>query len=187
MSMPSRTARLILALRKRQQRWWFLPTISLFPLTDYVLPFLPNQMLLVVLSILSPNRWLQFALSFVIATGLGALLTALAIQAIGPQILDTLFGGAPAGDNVTRIQALVLDYGLIALVPLAMLPWPPRSAVLVCALAGLAPLGIGVAVMAGRLVPAFGYALVGAKAPALLRRNRKVDQLLTEVETLIGC
>jgi hypothetical protein len=181
---PSQTARTILALDSAAGRPWFLPAVSLFPLTDYVLPFLPNQMLLVALSILQPRRWWVFAMTFVIATALGALLTAYAIEAIGPWVLDNLVGGAPEQGVVANVLHLVEDYGLWALAALAMLPWPPRTGVIVCALAGLpAPL-IGLAVALGRVVPAGAYTLVGSRSPHLLRRFRRIDRVMKEVESL---
>ncbi len=178
---PSRAARLVLALERRADRPWFLPAVSVFPLTDYVLPFLPNQMLLLGLSVLLPRRWWQLALAFVAATGLGAFLTALAIQQFGQPLIDALFGGAPEAGAAGTVMAHIQRYGIMALVVLAMLPWPPRTAVLVCAVAGLSPAAIAIAVAAGRVVPALAYTLVGAKAPGLLRRFRAVDRLLGDL------
>lgn len=40
-------------------RRWFLPAVAIFPAADYVLPFLPNQMLLLALSVLHPKRGLR--------------------------------------------------------------------------------------------------------------------------------
>lgn len=182
-SEPSRTARTVIALDRIADRPWFLPTISLFPMADYVLPFLPNQMLLIALSVLQPRRWWLFALVFVLATGTGAWLTAYALQmAAGPNLLETVIGGRPDDGALTKTLALVESYGVWALALLAMLPWPPRTGVIVCALAGLPPLTIGLAVAAGRIVPAFSYGVLGAFAPHLLRRIGAVDRVLREVE-----
>ena len=184
---PSRAARLVLALERRADRPWFLPAVSVFPLTDHVLPFLPNQMLLLGLSVLLPRRWWHLALAFVLATGLGAVLTALAIQELGRPLLETLFGatltdGMGQDGTGAAVLAAVERHGLIALAVLAMLPWPPRTAVIVCALAGLPPFAIGAAVAAGRVVPACAYTLIGARAPGFLRRWRAADRLLTAIE-----
>jgi hypothetical protein len=180
----SRTARTVAALDGAADRAWFLPAVSAFPLADYVFPFLPNQMLLVALCILQPARWWQFALTFVLAGALGAVLTTLAVQTVGPAVLETFFADALEGGAPPAVMAMVEQYGLWALALLGMLPWPPRTAVLVCALAGLSPAAIGLAVAAGRIVPSAAYSLLGAKAPRLLRRFRSIEALLGEVETL---
>ncbi|KAB8318333.1 hypothetical protein SD81_016610 [Tolypothrix campylonemoides VB511288] len=179
---PSRAVRTILAMERRADRPWFLPAASVFPLTDYVLPFLPNQMLLLGLSVLLPRRWWQLALAFVLATGLGALLTAWAIQLIGGPLLDALFDGGPGDGTVAEVMGAIERHGLWALAALALLPWPPRTAVIACAIAGLPPAAIGATVAAGRIVPAAGYTLLGAFAPHLLRRWRPADRLLSELQ-----
>jgi hypothetical protein len=178
----SRPARTILALERRADRPWFLPAVSIFPLTDYVLPFLPNQMLLVGLSMTLPRRWLALAVSFVVATGLGAMLAALAIQHWGGPLIAWAFGGQPDASAAAPVIDAVRLYGLFALAGFAMLPWPPRTAVIVCAIAGLSPLLMGVAVAVGRIVPALAYAGIGAYAPDRLRRIRAVDQVMCEIE-----
>jgi membrane protein YqaA with SNARE-associated domain len=179
---PSRTLRTVLALDRAADRPWFLPAVSLFPLADYVLPFLPNQMLLAALSVLQPRRWLVFAALFVAASASGAVLTAWAVQALGPWLLETIVGGAPERGAAADLLRVVERYGLAGLILLAALPWPPRTAVIVCALAGLPPLTIGLAVALGRTVPAGLLAIGGAKAPHVLRRVRSVDRLLSQLE-----
>lgn len=180
---PSRTARTVVALDRMANRPWFLPAVSLFPLADYVLPFLPNQMLLIALSVLQPRRWWMFALTFVIATGTGAWLTAHALQmAVGPVLLEAAFGGGPDAGAAPKTLLLIETYGLWALALLAMLPWPPRTGVIVGALAGLPPFNIGLAVATGRVIPACAYAAIGAFAPYLLRRIGAVDRVLSEAE-----
>jgi hypothetical protein len=179
---PSRAARIILALERKSDRRWFLPAVGIFPLSDYVLPFLPNQMLLVGLSMVLRHRWLGLAATFVIASGLGAMLVAYVIQSWGVPVVEALFDGLPEPSAAAPVIQAVQDWGLVGLAGLAMLPWPPRTAVLVCAIAGLPPLLMGLSVAAGRTVPVLLYAGVGARAPQLLRRFARVDRVLTEIE-----
>jgi membrane protein YqaA with SNARE-associated domain len=179
---PSRTARLILALERRSDRPWFLPAVGASPLCDYVVPVLPNQMLLIGLSISLPHRWLALCLTFIGATALGAGLCAFAIQHWGQAALDQWLGGRPEAGAIAEVVAIIRHYGLPALSVIALLPWPPRTAVVACAIAGLPPLGIALAVMAGRVVPTFAMAGVGARAPTLLRRFKRIDAVLRQVE-----
>lgn len=178
----SRPARALLALEHQAHRAWFLPAVGVFPLCDYILPVLPNQLLLAGLSMTVPRRWIALALTFVVATAVGASLIVAAIQQFGAPVMEQILGEMPEASAVAPVLDQIRRYGLPALSLFAMLPWPPRMAVLACALAGLPPAHVGVAVLAGRIVPATIYAGVGAKAPHLLRRIPSVDRIIREVE-----
>ena len=119
--------------------------------------------------------------AFALAGGLGAFAVALAVQGIGPAVLERFVGGTPQAGAAAEVLALAERYGLGALLLLALLPWPPRTAVLVCAVAGLSPVGIGLAVGVGRVLPCAALALGGTRASHLLRRWRAADRLLTEL------
>lgn len=181
---PSRAARTIVALDRRADRPWFLAAIGLFPMSDYILPFLPNQMLLLGLAMLRPTRWISLAATFALATALGALLTAWAIQYWGRPFFDAMFADALPIGTLAERDALVRRYGPVTLTLLAMLPWPPRTGVIACALFGLSPVTIALAVAAGRIVPTAGYALAGARAPRLLRNWARLGRLSAELQRL---
>ncbi len=172
----------MLWLERQAGQSWFLPSVGVFPLCDYVLPFLPNQILLAGLSMTLPRRWIELALTFAIATALGAALIVAAIQHFGTPLTEQLFGEMSQARAFAPMLEQLRAHGLLALVGLAMLPWPPRAAVLACALAGLPPVQVGLAILAGRLVPAAIYAGIGARAPHLLRRLASVDRIMGEVE-----
>ncbi|GAA2243660.1 hypothetical protein GCM10010232_33350 [Streptomyces amakusaensis] len=178
----TRTVRTLIRLDRAAHRRWFLPALAVFPLSDYALPFLPNQMLLMGVPALHPRRWRAIALTFVVASAAGAFLTATAVQSVGPWLLDTVGLPAPGLGELREAGGMVARYGTWALVLLALLPWTPRATVLVCALAGVPPWTIGLAVLAGRPLPVALLAAAGARAPHLLRRFRRVDRVLTEVE-----
>ncbi|MGW4034403.1 hypothetical protein ACWEFL_34775 [Streptomyces sp. NPDC004838] len=179
---PTRTARLLLRLDRASDRRWFLPTLAVFPVSDYALPVLPNQMLLMGLSALHPRRWRAIALTFVTASVLGAFLAATAVSAAGPWLLETVGAVAPGRAELREVAGQVERYGAWALAALALLPFTPRTAVVVCALAGIPPWTVALAVLAGRPLPVALLALGGAKAPGLLRRSRRIDRVLAEVE-----
>lgn len=162
--------RLIRAVRwldRQAERPGFYPKVGLFPLLDYAVPVMPNHMLLIALAYLHPARWLAVAATFALASALGAMGVALVVQGIGGGIAGWLTGNVEtAGTAFDLIEA----HGIAALTALALLPVPPRTAVLLCALAGLPALQIGAAVAAGRLVPAGLLAWVAANSPNVLRR-----------------
>lgn len=179
---PTRAGRTLIRLDRAAHRPWFLPTLALFPLSDYALPALPNQMLLMGVSALHPRRWRLTALTFVVASAVGAFLVATVVQLAGPWLWDTVGGLTPGSDELREASGLVAEYGVWALALLALLPWTPRVAVLLCALAGLQPWTIALAVLVGRPLPVTLLAVTGAKAPHLLRRWPRVDRVLAEVE-----
>ncbi|MEV3870206.1 VTT domain-containing protein [Streptomyces sp. NPDC002454] len=180
--VPStRTGRLLSRLDRSADRRWFLPAVGAFPLGDYVLPVLPGQLLLAGLAALHPRRWWPLVLTFVTGSVLGALLTALAVRAAGDRLLRVAGQLAPDRAEFQQAAELVAQHGPWVLAALSMLPFTPRTAVLACALAGVEPLTIALAVLAGRPVPLVLIGLAGARAPRLLRRSRRVDRVLAEV------
>jgi hypothetical protein len=172
----------LLSLERQADRPWFLPGVGVFPLCDYVLPFLPNQILLAGLSMILPRRWFALAMTFVIATAAGAALIVAAIQEFGVPVVQQLLIDLPEALALAQVLEQIRTYGFPILIGLAMLPWPPRTAVLACAIAGLPPAQVGLAVLVGRIVPASIYAGAGAKVPHLLRRLASVDRIMCEVE-----
>ncbi|MFI5617763.1 hypothetical protein [Streptomyces sp. NPDC051567] len=89
----------LLRLDRAAHRRWFLPVLAVFPLSGYALPVLPHQMLLTGLSALHPRRWRVIALTFVTASVLGAFLTATAVRAAGPWLLETVGAVAPGPER----------------------------------------------------------------------------------------
>lgn len=175
----SHAVRVLRALDRAAHRRWFLPATAVFPLSDYALPVLPNQVLLVTLSVLHPRHWRALAVTFVLAAGLGALLVTTAVQATGTWLLDALPGDP---STLAGVTGQIRRHGLWILAALSLLPWPPRSAVLACALVGVDPIAITAVVMAARSVPVGSLAFLGARAPHLLRRSQRIDRLLTAAE-----
>ncbi|WP_329012913.1 hypothetical protein [Streptomyces sp. NBC_00690] len=179
----SRAGRLLIRLDGAAHRPWFLPTLAVFPMSDYALPVLPNQLLLMGLSALHPRRWRTIAFTFVLASAMGAFLTALVLQSAGPWLLSTIGGLAPQREELREVGELISQYGAWAVAALSLLPWTPRAAVVMCALVGIPPWTIALAVLGGRLIPVTLLAFGGARSPLLLRRSRRLDRVLTEVES----
>jgi uncharacterized membrane protein YdjX (TVP38/TMEM64 family) len=103
------------------------------------------------------------------------------VGAVGPKLLEPL-GGVPDGGAAAHVLSAVRTHGLWVLAAMALLPPTPRTAVLACAVAGLPPIEIGLAVALGRTLPVFVLAATGAAAPKILRRLRMVDRVMREVD-----
>ena len=174
----SRTARAIRWIDRQADARWFHARVGVFPLLDYVLPFLPNQLLLVALSYLQRDRWAGLAATFAVASALGALAVALVVQGVGGGVAAWVAGRVEGAGTVFD---MVEAHGAWALALLALLPAPPRTGVMLCAISGVPPLQVATAVLAGRLVAASLIAWLAARSPDWLRRvpglARHVDGL----------
>lgn len=177
----SKFARALRALDRRSEQPDFLPLMSVFPLIGYLVPLLPTQILLVALSFLHRSRWLSIALSFLVATSLGAFLTSVLIQSIGGGFKDNLLSNS---ESARRVADGIATYGIWAVAILALLPWPPRSAVLICAFAGLNPAAIAIAILAGRTPPTVLLAWFSARSPDALRRVGWFGEAFDHIEQL---
>ncbi len=180
-SKRGRLARVLRALDQRAEQRHFLPLVSVFPLIGYLVPLLPTQLLLVALSFLHRARWLSIALSFLVATSVGAFLTSVLIQSFGSGLKDHLLSNSA---SARQMAGIVETHGLWAIAVLALLPWPPRSAVLICAFAGLSPTAIAIAILVGRAAPTVQFAWISAHAPELFRRIGWFGDMFDHIESL---
>jgi hypothetical protein len=181
---PSRLGRWGAWLRRFSARPWFLPAAGTITAADFFLPILPTQTLLVATTLLHPRRWLATSLWFVFGGVLGGALLAAAVGAWGPPVAERLFGAAMQGAGWIRVRDLVQDHGPLALAFLAMIPWPMRTGVAVCALLGVPWWQIVAALAAGRVVAFPGLACVISRSPAWLMRRPFFSRLRDEVRSL---
>lgn len=174
-------ARALRALDRRSEQSNFLPLMSVFPLIGYIVPLLPTQLLLVALSFLHRSRWPSIALSFLVATSVGAFLTSVLIQSVGGGLKDYLLSSS---ESARQVADGIATHGLWAVAILALLPWPPRSAVLICAFAGLNPAAIAISTLAGRIAPTVLLAWLAAHSPDALRRVGWFGEAFDHIEQL---
>ncbi|MGL5908405.1 MAG: hypothetical protein ACRCZP_00295, partial [Phycicoccus sp.] len=114
---------------------------------------------------------------FVGAAVVGAVVVASAVQLVGPSVVEAL----PSAEGLDGAVRRVEQDGLWVLLVLSLLPWPPRLAVVACALAGISPLAIGGVLLVGRAVPVVATAAAVARMPGALRRFRAVDRVVAAV------
>ncbi|TDC40939.1 hypothetical protein [Micromonospora sp. KC213] len=89
-----------------------------------MLPGLPNQLLLIVLSTLHPRRWWKLVPTFAAATGLGALLLTIAVQSAGTRLLEAIAVDTAA---LREVAHGIDRYGLWILIGLSLLPNTPAQ------------------------------------------------------------
>ena len=172
--------RTIQRLRPHAARPWFPPAMSLSAALDYVFFAASPQLLLIVTVLLRGDRWRIVPWCFAVASALGAVAVALAIQLLGQAALAGI-----DGDAATLLPAwadrAIERWGVVALFALCALPLSMRSPVFVVALAGLPTAHIALAVLSGRLV---AYHIVAAVTALTPRRLLRVPGLASVLDSL---
>lgn len=182
---PSIVIRLSRWTAERAQRPWLPFALPAFPMADFVLPVMPNQLLLAGLSLLAPNRWPAFAAVFAIGTALGGMLVAMGLQSLGMD-RSVFLTADEAGGPLSMALSQIAENGLWFLAGIALLPWTPRLTVVACALAGIAPIAIFITLLLARLVPCTGLALAGAFGPRFAMRSAYVERFVDKARKAIS-
>lgn len=144
---------------------------------DYLVPGAPSNATLVAAVLPRPARWRRLGVAFAVGDAVGAVILAVAVALVGQPVVAWIQEGE-AASLWDRIAEYVAAYGLLVLGALAVTPLPARIATAVLALAGTAPLVIGLVVLAGRLVSYPAVAYVAAQAPARLMKFKPLVRWL---------
>lgn len=168
------------ARRNARARWLPAP-LTAFPAADFVVPIMPNQLLLIGLSMLAPGRWPVFTLAFALGTAAAGGAIALGLQSAGFELSRFVSADEAVGALAEAISQFE-RFGLWFLAAVALLPWTPRVSVVACALAGFAPLAIFATLLMARIVPCALLGLVGAHGPGLAARLPLVRRLLERAQ-----
>ncbi len=170
---------------------WALPLLAVVALADSLVPMVPAELLAVSLFILQPQRVRFIALVFTLAAAGSTWLLAATLSGVmgwaggsfDPQALA-------AGPGWDQARALVNDWGPAALALAGIFPDSPRTSVAVAALAGMPPLTIAAAILAGKALlyaalvmvvehgPRWAGRLPGRRLPRMHRRLMALRRLL---------
>lgn len=173
----AKTLRAAAFVHRHSGKPWFWPMAGISPALDYVIPILPNQLLMIALSALQPRRWLTVAGVFVLASSLGAFGAAILVQEATALVSGYLPVEPEPGGTWEAVSGQLERWGVPALAVMALSPIPPRTAVFVCATVGMAPELIALAVGVGRVTPATAISYLSAHMPTRLRRFPRVNAL----------
>lgn len=145
---------------------------------DAFVPLVPATSMLVASVLMRPQRWRAAAGWFALGGAAGALALAALISLAGRPMLERLLGDAIGSERWVWTEHQVQAHGIAILFLLALGPWPVRTAVAVCALAGAPLLEIGAAVLLARLA---GFAVLSwltARAPDRMGRLRPFRRIV---------
>ncbi len=162
--------RYVKKLQKFTDRIWYPPLIALLSALDNFIVVIPNDGILISSSMISPRRWLSFAIFITIGSAAGALALSYLVEQQGlPWILQTY----PSIDT-TRTWQLTQEFfdkfGLYLVFFVAVTPLMQQPAVIIAVLAGTPLLKLVVILFAGRLIKYLIMAYIGSHAPKLLSK-----------------
>lgn len=167
--------------RRNARRPWLPPLLTAFPAADFVLPFMPNQLLLAGLSMLAPNRWPAFALAFAAGTACAGGAIAFGLQALAIGINSFVNAEEATGALLIAVEQF-RNNGLWFLAAIALLPWTPRISVIACAIVGFSPFAIFSTLFLARLIPNAGLGILGAYGPTIAARFNFIRLLIGRVQ-----
>lgn len=174
----SKPPRWLVWLHRRAEHRDFLPLSGAITAFDAFLPVVPATSMLVAVVLLRPSQWRRAAIWFALGGTVGALTLGALIALAGRPMLDQLLGETVGSGRWLRMEALVESSGALVLFVAALGPWPVRTMVAVCALAGIPLLQIGVVVLVARLAGFMVLAWLTARAPAWLARFRPFRRMV---------
>lgn len=174
-------ARLTGWARRHAHARWLPAPLTAFPAADFVIPVMPNQLLLIGLSLLAPARWPVFALAFALSTAAAGAALAFGLQSAGFE-LARFVSTSEVDSALPQAIRQFERHGLWFLAGVALLPWTPRVSVVACALAGFAPLTIFATLLVARIVPCTLLGLIGAHGPRLAGQSALVRRLLDRAQ-----
>jgi membrane protein YqaA with SNARE-associated domain len=174
---PLSQRRLALAvrlLRRMSGGRGFLPIIGLVAAGDYALWFLPSKTLVIVAAMLHPGAWWRIAAWFTAGSVVGATAFAALVEYLGPSVLAFVFGDVSTSAAWQRAHALVSEWGAVALLVMAALPWPLRTVVAVCAVLDLPLTVIASSIATGRFAGFSVLTWICGHTPRVLMRSARI-------------
>lgn len=167
-------------LQKYADRWWYAPVIGLLAFLDYFVVVLPTDGILVSATMLSPRRWIYFALVMALGSSLGALALGAILEVHGLPFLLELSPGLDQGTLWKWSDALMDKWGGWAVFLIGASPLMQHPVVALAAMAEM-PLGQLFAFMlGGRLLKFLVLAWISTHAPRLLRKLWGIQDELEE-------
>jgi membrane protein YqaA with SNARE-associated domain len=171
-------------LVKKANNRRFILTIGILSSIDYVALFYPTQTTLILSSMLNPKKWRWITFWFAIGGTLGATMLVWVIQTFGAQMIELFFTYSTLSEGWKQFEGYIQSYGLWALLAIASIPTPARTAVVICAVAGLALFEIALSLFAGRMF-AFGYtSYFAGRAPWVLKKVPGLKKFFERIETI---
>lgn len=147
---------------------WYLAAAVLCAFLDAYLPIVPNEVFLALGVMPRPKQWLGVALSFSLASALGAVSLAWAFSNLGIGFIDSVLPGLTQSPEWAQMSEWILEYGGWGLAFVALSPFPQHAAVILSALSGFPLVGIGIAVFLGRSLKYASVAWLAGRSPEIL-------------------
>lgn len=171
----------VAAFERFVDRWWYVPTLSLLAALDNLIVVIPTDGLLISSSMITPHRWLRFAVSVAVGSTAGAMVLAALVHRLGmPWILEFYPGVQESSSWVWTLKFLD-GYGLLLVFAVALTPLMQQPVVILTTLAGTSYVSLAAVILAGRGIKYLGMSYIASHAPKLLNKLWGVKDELEDV------
>lgn len=176
-----RLQQLLRWLQHFSDRPWYPLLVGVLAGLDNWILVVPTDGLVISGTLLSPRRWIQFAVVTAILSSLGALSFAYFITLKGYPFVEAQWPTLLQSQIWILTEDFFHRYGVVVVLLVAMSPLVQQPAVIIAALAKTPYLELGLALLIGRLLKYFFICFLAAKAPQALS---KLWGLRKELETV---
>jgi len=166
--MSQKLLRWISSIQRFSDRVWYIPLVSLLALLDFFILVIPTDALVISTSILRPKRWISLFIWVSMGSTLGAVILALLIQIWGNPMITFFAGQNLQSPAWIETQKFIGDYGVIAILGLAVGPLPLQPGIIVATAAGMPLFEMAVASFIGRAIKYAFFSWAATHVPHLL-------------------
>lgn len=157
-------------LQHQVQRPYYFVLLAFITLVDAFVFFLPTDGLLVTSVFAHPKAWFRNALGTTVGSVLGSLIFAALIHAFGPTVLHSLLPGVETSAAWALATELMADYGVYAVLLIALTPLPQPPIVAMAALGNMSLWTMGAMLLVGRFIKYLLLSRIAARSPELVGR-----------------
>lgn len=149
---------------------WYGPLIGGLALADNFVFIIPTDGILISSTMLSPRKWVSFALCVGLGATTGAIALATVIDLYGTDFIHSFMPGIKEMMFWKTTQNFFDSYGLWVVFVVSVTPLPQQAPIILAALAGSPLVEIGLATGVGRMIKYFIMAYVSSHMPKLIAR-----------------
>ncbi len=168
-------------LQHYANRIWYPPLIGLLAFLDCFIVIVPTDGILISSAMLTPKRWVVFALHVAIGSTIGAVSLALLVEVMGLPWVLQYYPGIDQTEIWMLTQNFFDRYGLLVVFGISATPLMQQPMLILAGLASTKLVPLLAAVFLGRLMKFMIMAYAGARGPGLVRKMWGVKSELKRV------
>lgn len=174
--------KVIRVLQRFANRPWYTPLVFVLAALDNFVFVIPNDGILISSAMLTPRRWLAFAVFVAIGSTVGAIALASLVDVHGLPWIANAYPGIVETEAWAWSSRFFEKYGLLFVFFLAITPLVQQPGVIVASLADIPLIELASAIFFGRLIKYVLLAYLGACAPQLLSKLWGAESELKHID-----